>query len=836
MSPTLFLLLATTLLRVAPVQPHVLARLGDARFRQEVGADVLTYAPDGRQLATEDGASVHLWAADGRRERTIALKAGSWVEDLCYSTDGKALFVAAHVGGRTRLLRIDPATGSVAADRELAAGKWTAVLAPDGSHVVLFGCRPRDPYRSEEDPPRGLRCHRTADGQELWSLPKAAHFKSVRFRPDGAAILADVGYGPLREYAAATGVTGPDINVRGFEVSGATYSPDGKSLFGIASVPTKGELFCWDLVAGRERWAVPLPRSGITGFLAGGKEVVVFGRGESEEAPLGWQRLDAASGKPVGAPLDMGLWDASRAYLRAGFPSLTGLAWHPDGKTVAVATSDGLIARWDLAAGKRLPESADPPTGVTHLRLTAGGTKVRGWARGWYEWDIKTGSQTRLPAAVDIPRDQEVIPSPDGRWLFRERRGPGRGEVAIEVVELSTGKVQALDPKYADRLIEFTADNRLAMSALAAVTVYDPHFGRVTTDVEFGFKTYYRDVAPDGSVVVAFDAGPTDVRGFRWDLRTGRKSAEWKLSETEASQLFHVPVVGNVIGKPHPRRALSRGGDLIVVLASRGGLLDTRTGRPLADWEGRPYERRFSSGDSDFAFRPDNRSFLDYARYPFEFKFTSREVATGAVRGTHWFTRPAADWSFTPDGRAFLVATRTHPVEIWSAVDPGGNWKAKAEADLWEGLADPDAAKGYAAIRHLWAHPTEAAAFLKARVTMPVVPPAEWVAGRIGKLDAARFRDREQATADLLASGEVVLPALRAAIPTASAEARERLDGLIAKIPQAPARLRPIRVCEVAEGLGTPAALDLLREWAKADAATALGREARASVERMGRR
>jgi hypothetical protein len=194
------------------------------------------------------------------------------------------------------------------------------------------------------------------------------------------------------------------------------------------------------------------------------------------------------------------------------------------------------------------------------------------------------------------------------------------------------------------------------------------------------------------------------------------------------------------------------------------------------------------------------------------------------------------DWTFTPDGRAFLVSTRTHPVEIWSAVDPGGNWGAKPEADLWAALSDPDAEKAFGAIRHLWAHPAEAVPFLKARVKLPAAPAAEWTAARIRSLDAAAFRDREKATAELLAAGEEVAPALRAARPGASAEARERIEKLLEGLARSPARLRPIRVCEVAEGLGTPAALDLLREWTRADAATTLGREARASVDRIVRR
>ena len=120
-------------------------------------------------------------------------------------------------------------------------------------------------------------------------------------------------------------------------------------------------------------------------------------------------------------------------------------------------------------------------------------------------------------------------------------------------------------------------------------------------------------------------------------------------------------------------------------------------------------------------------------------------------------------------------------------------------------------------IRTLRQHPTEAVGFLRERMKAPTAPAADWVAARIKELDAAQFRDREKATADLAGVGELVVPELRAALKAASPEARRRLEGLLEKA-DAPSRetWRAVRACEALEGMGTPAARELLAAWPRA--------------------
>ena len=120
---------------------------------------------------------------------------------------------------------------------------------------------------------------------------------------------------------------------------------------------------------------------------------------------------------------------------------------------------------------------------------------------------------------------------------------------------------------------------------------------------------------------------------------------------------------------------------------------------------------------------------------------------------------------------------------------------------------------------------------------MPTAPAADWVAGRIKELDAAQFRDREKATADLSGVGELVVPALRAALKAASPEARGRLEGLLERADAASRETwRAVRACESLEGIGTPEARELLGAWAKGPPGATLTREAAGSLERLARR
>jgi hypothetical protein len=111
-------------------------------------------------------------------------------------------------------------------------------------------------------------------------------------------------------------------------------------------------------------------------------------------------------------------------------------------------------------------------------------------------------------------------------------------------------------------------------------------------------------------------------------------------------------------------------------------------------------------------------------------------------------------------------------------------------------------------------------------------------------LDSDQFAERERATRRLVELGRPAEGALRKALEgKLSAEARRRVRGILQQIekappPQAPlvARLAVLRAVELLERLDTAEARAILEEWSAGPADTALAREAKAALGRLGKR
>jgi hypothetical protein len=257
-------------------------------------------------------------------------------------------------------------------------------------------------------------------------------------------------------------------------------------------------------------------------------------------------------------------------------------------------------------------------------------------------------------------------------------------------------------------------------------------------------------------------------------------------------------------------------------------LFDARTGRYLTGWWD-------LHSQADLAFSPDGRTVACF--YRSGLGVDVREVATGKRR-TRRSNPLVSAACFSANGGTLALATSPGPVSLWDLVGkPDRLWVEEKAGDLWDGLVAEDAEIAFDVIRHLRHHPAEAVAFLTDRVKAPTAPAADWVAARIKSLDADQFRDREKATADLAGVGEMVVPALRAALKTAPAEARRRLEGLLDRTGKpSPDTWRAVRVCEALEGIGTPNARELLATWAKGPPGATLTREAAESMERLAER
>jgi hypothetical protein len=125
---------------------------------------------------------------------------------------------------------------------------------------------------------------------------------------------------------------------------------------------------------------------------------------------------------------------------------------------------------------------------------------------------------------------------------------------------------------------------------------------------------------------------------------------------------------------------------------------------------------------------------------------------------------------------------------------------------------------------------------LTAAAAIPAEPISRWVAD----LDDNNFAVREKASRELAALGDYAVPELRRLLAgRPSLEARRRAEQLLERpsgLITNPGMLRSVRAVEMLERLGNSAARDLLAELAKGDVAARLTREAKATLDRLGRR
>jgi hypothetical protein len=102
------------------------------------------------------------------------------------------------------------------------------------------------------------------------------------------------------------------------------------------------------------------------------------------------------------------------------------------------------------------------------------------------------------------------------------------------------------------------------------------------------------------------------------------------------------------------------------------------------------------------------------------------------------------------------------------------------------------------------------------------------------------FSVRQKAAAELADIAELAAPALRKALSdTSSAEVKRRLEPPLAKLDtgQIPvAAIRGLRALEVLENVATPEARQVVKDLAKGLPHARLTREARAVLERIGKR
>jgi hypothetical protein len=200
-----------------------------------------------------------------------------------------------------------------------------------------------------------------------------------------------------------------------------------------------------------------------------------------------------------------------------------------------------------------------------------------------------------------------------------------------------------------------------------------------------------------------------------------------------------------------------------------------------------------------------------------------------------------------PDGRRLLSGSDDAFALLWDTT-PAGAAKPRKEPltgaaadELWLALGGDDAGTAFAAMADLAAVPDRAVALLRRELKpVPAAPTDDALDRTFADLDSQDFTTREKASRRLAELGELAVPGVRQRLEkTESAEVRKRVLAFLGRFEPAPLwpdRLRQLRGVELLEGIGTPAAREVLAELAKGSAAAPLSGEAAAALERLRRR
>jgi RNA polymerase sigma factor (sigma-70 family) len=634
-----------------PARPVVFARLGSARFRHPGPVFHAAFSPGGKRLATAALGCVSVWeTATGKLLRRLE-RGNVPFHRVAFTADGKTLYsVVGPTQEGCELLTLDPTTlqerGRVVIHKRIYKG---AEFSPVATRLALFPM-----WVSGEvvlvDP---------ATGKELAGV--RAFWRGNGFTPDGKRLVLAGGEEEVRVVDATTAKQVGKLKPGDRRPEWVRFAPGGAALL---AGPNWVER--WDPKRSAPVWRVDLLPSGR------GLEVSPDGARVAHVSPYGITVIDVETGK-----------QAFRAHSEA----YTAARFSPDGRTLALTSSGGVVTLCDAATGKALAQSPDPWGAVSGLTFTPDGGQLIAAAGGrWVSWDLTAATPDPRP----VPLAEFTVLAPNGRVAVRPDTFV-RADSPVEFVAPASGKrISRLDPpETADTVVisaadyrggRFSGDGRRFVGFRRSergpggqqkelgLAVWDVPTGkRVARWPEGKPIATVAAVSPDGKAVAVL--GVPATRLALWEPDSGRIRWERDLDVGVPFVAFTHGGAWLVVQQVQPPTppggimALPPGAGPLFVLHAATGKEIVKSHGPILGPQPQVFaDETFHSGRNARAVSPDGRAaaFSDFDGTIFLW-----ELATDRERCRFAHSGPVHELAFSPDGRRLAAASSAAPVVVY---------------------------------------------------------------------------------------------------------------------------------------------------------------------------
>jgi WD40 repeat protein len=766
--------------------PGSVRRFGSTRYRIPAPVTDVCYSPDGKLLAASAYHYIVVWdRATGKR---VHLLTGHKPDSamLTFTPDSKRLLSM----GKEFIIW-DAATG-----RELTRRDETGRVAeakafsPDLSRVAMIekGVNSSFWVHDLKQPNKELTAFR---GE------KDDFVVDIAWSPDGKRLASACFEGPIRIWDAISVRALREFKCAEAKVHCVTWWPDGKR---IVIGDDAGRVRVLDAESGKEALKlveVEGPRSVFQiRFTPDGKRIVAT----TSTAIQVW---DAASGKHL------------RRIDFAEGQFVTCLCISPDGSEVASYEGAGTIRRYDLNTGRLLSPRPGPESGGVGLAVSPTGAQLiaAGFDASVQTWSVEDGRSLRS-FRTDGKGWMAVRLSADG-----SRAAARSSDSSVTIWDVSSGKklktLTANLPWLGSHVLSHDGRYCAADFANERVAIWDTASGKLIQSLKPGYVSSV-NISPDGRLLALLHDAVVEI----WDVGRGKK--QYAMAPPQ--------------GAKYSNAEFSTDGRDLALLADDGSyrLVEAVSGKEVI-------EGKLPEAVSSVTFSPGARVLAcelghDVRQWHIvEFI----DLATGKTLSPRRAEFGVSSVVFAPDGQNLYAGCTDGTILCWKvpALSAIPAPPPDAMAGLVENLCGGDARAARQAHWALAKAPERAIAELRRWLTRRPAPDARRVRRLISELDDAKYDTRADAARQLAALGHIIEPELRKAhAGSKSTNLRRELDRLLDDLVGPPLRgdtVGVLRVIALLEAIGTPEAIALLREHAKADIDTIDSREASAALIRL---